>query len=297
MGCSNSASKSPATGDMSPRDKGVESVSVNNINSSSTKSIPDQNLALLSPDIKHIKEKGKLVVAMFWQDRPPFFYSDQAGNLVGIDVNLAKDIAKYLAVDVEFDRSSRSFEEVVNKVVQGQADLGISKLSVTLARAQRASFTQPYVSFQQGLLVNRLLLESILQAHAVTADATEQIINTSQKIGVLDNTSYVEYAEILFPNAKIIKYNSLPELIAAVRSGEILAVLYDENELNMQINQSPDLLIYTKLFILKNRVDQIAIAVAPDNTNLLAWLNTYLTIMKKDQVVQQIVQNYSKGVK
>ena len=259
------------------------------------KKLTQKELALLPPDIRRIKERGSLRVAMFWQDRPPFFYADDQGHLVGIDVTLARDIARWLEVDVVFDRQSKSFDEVVDRVAAGQADIAISKLSVTLSRAQKVRYTQPYVVFNQALLVNRLALTALESKHP-DREPLDLVINSAQQIGVRTATSYVEYGGILFPNSAITSFTKLDELIAAVQEGKVMAAFYDEFELQNQVNKNPKLSIYTKLFVLKDRVDPIAMAVAPEDGQLLAWLNLYLDIMRQDLLIDQQLAKYSGGV-
>jgi polar amino acid transport system substrate-binding protein len=260
------------------------------------KELTGQDLSLLPPDIRRIKEKGRLTVAMFWQDRPPFFYVDDQGELVGIDVALARDIARWLEVDVAFDRQSRSFDEVVARVAAGQADIAISKLSVTLSRAQKVQFTEPYVVFQQALLVNRMALTA-LEAKHPDREPLDLIINSAEKIGVRKGTSYLEYGSLLFPQSEITSFDQLESLIGAVQEGKVLAAFYDEFELRNALEKNPRLSIYAKLFVIKDRADPIAIAVAPEDRQLLAWLNLYLDIMKQDVQIEQTLGKYSEGAK
>lgn len=280
----------------STKQNDTETVSINQINSRSVNApvMAKQDLALLPPDIRRIKERGKLIVAMFHQDRLPFFYNNEQGQFVGIDVSLSQDIASALGVEVQFDRTSKTFDDVVNKVITGQADLAISKLSVTLSRAQRTRYTQPYIVFQQALLVNRLKLAE-LGASDSSSDALELVIGTNEKIGVRAATSYVEYARFLFPNARIISFDSMKDLMTAVQQGDLLAAFYDENELRSAINSEPKLSVYTKLFVFKDRVDPIGIAVAPKDEQLLAWLNIYLDHVKKDLDIDRVLREYIGG--
>lgn len=255
----------------------------------------NQDLSLLPQDIKQIKERGRIVVAMYWQDRPPFFYKNVQGQLVGIDVNLARDIAKWLDVDVEFDREAKSFDQVVDRVVSGHADIGISKLSVTLSRAQRALYTDPYVIFHQALLVNRLALTA-LKSKAPNQESLALITDSSIKIGVRKGTSYEEYAKIMFPNSEIVVFSELTEIMEAVREGKVVAAFYDEFELKTQIYKNPELSIYAKLFILKDSVDLIAMVVAPGNSQLHSWLNTYLKFRENYLSIPHELEEYSGGI-
>src|SRR5439155_17481700 len=99
--------------------------------------VPDGRL--LAPDIARIVARGELIVAMLGVDTPPFFY-EKNGELVGVEVDLAKAIAKELGVQVRFNRTAKSFNGVVDIVARGEADMALSKLSRTLARTQVISF-------------------------------------------------------------------------------------------------------------------------------------------------------------
>ena len=78
-----------------------------------------------APEFVKIAQRGVLVVAMLKTDSPPFFYQ-RGADLAGIDVDMAHEIGRELNVPVRFDRSAGSFNEVVDIVSRGEADLGIS---------------------------------------------------------------------------------------------------------------------------------------------------------------------------
>lgn len=236
--------------------------------------IPGSDVVSLPPDIQRIKEQGRLVVSMFHQDRPPFFYTNDQGRLVGLDVELASDIARLLGVKVEFNREAKTFDEVVDRVLLGQADVAISKVSITMARALRAAFTDPYVVFHHTLLINRLRLAA-LQAKNPEKTALELLTNLPQKIAVRQGTAWVGYAEQQFPKAEIVLAETMDDLLVAVR-GEAIALLYDEFEIKKLVHKHPELNIDLQTLILGQYFDPIGIAVSPANQHLLAWLNLYL---------------------
>ena len=105
-------------------------------------------------DLHRICNRGRLRVARYGGQRPPFF-SGGDGGWQGFDVDLAADIARRLGVEVE-SKLAASFDEVVDMVAAGDADLAISKLSITLERSQRVRFSKPYMAVYQTLLINRL---------------------------------------------------------------------------------------------------------------------------------------------
>lgn len=89
---------------------------------------------LLAPEFARIVTRGELVVAVLGVDQPPFFES-RNGELAGVDIDLANEIAKKLGVAVRFNREAATFDGVVQLLATGRADLAVSKLSRTLPRA------------------------------------------------------------------------------------------------------------------------------------------------------------------
>ena len=135
------------------------------------KSLPN-NLDFYPPDIKKIIKRGYIEVAMISVDSPPFFQVDTPktpckGNsddfvtfdnkvYCGLDVSLSKGIADQLGVDVHFIRSANTFNDTVDLVFENKADIAISKISRTLSRTKKVSFSKPYLTMKQSLLLNRV---------------------------------------------------------------------------------------------------------------------------------------------
>lgn len=233
---------------------------------------------------------GKIVVAVVSVDRYPFFYMDAKGNLAGSDVDLARGIAQELGVELMFNRSASTFDGVVDLVAEGEADIGISKLSITLPRAQRVRFTQPYIELGQGLLINRVALASAGLSH--DRDVVEALNRPGRRLGAVQGTSYVGFGHSLFPEADLIEYRDKQAMFAAVLAGDVIAVLYDENEIKQYIFERPDRLIEVKVQMLPKRTDPIAIAVA--DPQLQYWLDTYLELKGVRLTVNELLTRYPR---
>lgn len=248
------------------------------------------------PDIQRIKNRGKLIVAMYHMDRPPFFYTNDQNRLVGIEVEMARDIASWLGVDVQFDRVAGSFDAVVDRVINGNADVAISKLSMTMHRTMRASFTKPYLFFHQALLINRLKLTAL---KSLKNDATnlELLSSGKKRICVRGPSSWNEYAAVSFPEAEIVSMENIQDIINSVIKGENIAFLYDEFEITKFMSSNPDLNIELQLEIINDRVDPIGMAVSPNDRHLLSWLNAYLEYDAGNLKLQELRQQYGMPVK
>jgi polar amino acid transport system substrate-binding protein len=243
---------------------------------------------LRAPDIKAILDRGELIVAMTAADQPPFYYVGSDSQLAGLDVTLARDIASRLGVKATFNRSPKSFNEVVELVAKGGADVAISKLSRTLTRAQMVRFTKSYATFRHAMLFNRLRL-----AQDTSEEALPKLLRGLKgKVGVIDQSSYEGFLGQYFPGATAVRFKTWDEAVAAVFAGHVLAVYRDELEIQ-KINQSrQDAALSLKTVVYKDMKDYIAMAVAWNRPHLAAWLDIYLDSFATNQRVTDILRTY-----
>jgi len=226
---------------------------------------------MLAPDIARIVNRGELVVAMLASDSPPFFYM-RKDELVGLEVDLAKAIAKELRVKVRFDRSPQTFNEVVDFVARQQADLGISKLSRTLARAQTIRFSEPYLRLNHALILNRVKFAELARDRPLSS----VIRGYTGSLGVIADSSFADYAQTNFPNAKLRSYASWQEVLDAVRKGEVIAAYRDEFEIKRFLKSDAAASLTLRTITLKDLEDTLGIAVGVQAPTLLAFVNQFL---------------------
>lgn len=252
-------------------------------------SFPHHSPALDYPlDIQRIIDKNEIVVALYERDQLPFFKVDKNGDLQGFDIELAKGIAAELGVNVRFNRKAKTFNETVDLVVRGEADIVISKLSKTLARAKKVFYTKPYIVLRKGLLINRLRM-----AQAKKGRSSEQFIkNLTGMLGVIAGTSYVGFAKTMFPHVEIIEYPTWEEVVDAVTHGKVIAAFRDELELKKVIKHKPNAIINLQTVIFEDTKDPIAIAVSSDAPHLLFWLNLYLDTKNIDINADKLLDRF-----
>jgi len=154
----------------------------------------------------------------------------------------------------------------------GELDIALGGLSHTFDRVKYVYFSDTYVHLQQALILNRreaarLHIEDnpyrYLQAHPAA-------------IGVLTDSSYVEFARILFPQAEVREYGAWQDALLALSRREVQAVLDDNNTVALLARKHPEIALDVTVYILKNMRDNVAIALSPVNPNLRDCLNLYL---------------------
>jgi ABC-type amino acid transport substrate-binding protein len=239
---------------------------------------------MLAPDIARIVNRGELVVAMLGVDTPPFF-AVRGSELVGLEVDLARSIARELKVPVRFDRSAKTFNDVVDIVAKGDADLGISKLSRTLARAQRINFSEPYLRLNHALILNRVRFAEYAGARPLPT----VIRSYTGTLGVIEKSSYQDYAQRNFPNAKLRLYPNWADLLQAVQKGEVAAAYRDEFEVKRVLKADPTFSLTMRTVSFKDLEDSLGIAIGVQDQNLLRFINQFLTMSKQQLTVEKVL--------
>lgn len=116
-------------------------------------------------------QKNKIVIGLD-DNFPPFGFHDESGALVGFDIDLAKEAAKRLNMDVEFKPIDWDSKET--ELQSKNIDAIWSGLSITPEREANILFSRPYQNGPQILLVRN---DSPIQGKA---DLAGKIVGTQQ---------------------------------------------------------------------------------------------------------------------
>lgn len=241
---------------------------------------------LLSPDIARIVSRGELVVGMLKVETPPFFMFDEAGRWSGIEVELARSIAKALGVELRVNREAASFNAVVDLLARSEVDLAISKLSRTLARAQTIAFSTPYLTLNHALLLNRVKLAQLSRGR----ELPEVIRNFEGSIGVIAKSSFSEYAKTNFPKSRVEEFNSWIAVLEAVKRGDVDAAYRDEFEIKSVLKTDPSASLGLRTVTLKDLQDTLGIGVSVNDPTLLAFVNAFLEQRTEKLDVNKVLQ-------
>ncbi len=169
-----------------------------------------------------IVKRDKLIVATFGT-APPFCYTDEKGELVGFDIDIARLIAKSLLGDakkVEF--------VVVNSegrwpaVNSGRADIGIASTTVYPDRALRVAFTRPYIDSGVSILVRKDL----------GVKSLSELNSSKYTLANLSNPQMQERQKRFLPNVKVLTFDTPSSMFTAVRSNQASAMQMDTPVVN-----------------------------------------------------------------
>lgn len=234
----------------------------------------------LLPGLKKIIDRGEIVISFTPNNTALFTIVDDNGNITGIDMDIAKIVASDLGVKLKVITSAKDWNSVIEEVTTHQADLGISYLSITAPRAKKVLYSEPYVNVAQTLLFNNLS-KSLQQQKGHAAIKDMFLPDDGMTLATFVGSSYEEYARDLFPGVKLKTYETTLELIHAVLIREVDALLIDELEASSVFSKNPGYRLKLTEVKIKDRPDYIAIAVDPDNRDLLEFVNN---VMRAKQI-------------
>ena len=237
-------------------------------------------------DLDAIKARGTLVVAMKCGRNDPYFYVGDNGQLIGFDVDLAKEIAKALGVKLEINRSFETFGSTAEAVAAGIADVAISNLTRTPKRQEIVDFTEPYVV---GRLIVLMDLNKAGEAINGEIGGASDFNRPEIKIAFEEGSSYAEDMVEHFPKATGVKYLNQPGKgrLAAILNGDAHGLIQDNITMARDVADHPGILVkdggrFTEVVVPRSE-DPICIAMAKNTPNLMKAIKE---VLEKMEVVE-----------
>lgn len=167
--------------------------------------------------LKKIKEKGKFVVGLD-DTFAPMGFRDEKGNLVGFDIDLAKEAAKRMGVEVEF--KPLDWDGVIMSLKNGMADVIWNGMTITEERMEKINFTDPYMNNRQVIVVQKD------SSYKTKEDLAGKIVGL--QMGSSSYNALESDQEFMKSLNQIIQYSTNTDALMDLQIGRIDAVVVDE---------------------------------------------------------------------
>ena len=208
---------------------------------------------------------------------PPYEYYDN-GQLVGIDIEVAGAIAEKLGMTLE--TTDIAFDSIIPGVQAGKYDIGMAGVTVSEERLQQVNFSDSYATGVQVVIVKE---GGKVQSLDDMADAI---------IGTQSGTTGFIYASEDFGDDHVKSFTKTTDAVEALKNGQVDCVLLDNAPAEALVEANPD----AGLSILETAytVEDYAIAINKENTDLQAKINAALAELVADGTLQSIIDKYIK---
>ena len=178
-----------------------------------------------------VKEKGKLVLGL--DDAfPPMGYVDEAtGDLVGFDIDVAKEVCKRLEIELELqpiDWNNKTAE-----MSNGNVDCLWNGFSWTEERDQEFNLSTPYMKNNQIILVKA---DSSYDGLASLAGKTIGVQADSSAESALNSDENADFKNSL---AQVVQIDDYAKAVLEIQNGTIDAIAIDEVVARFYLKNNP----------------------------------------------------------
>jgi len=149
--------------------------------------------ASASPVIDRVQQRGQLVVGTAG-NMPPLNMTTREGELIGLDVDLAKMIAAGMGVGLQWE--TMPFAELLPALKAGKVDMVISSMTITPSRNLSFAYVGPYLVTGKSILADDRFVSSVKNA--------SDINDAQLTLTALQGSTSQHLVEIMFPKAKLI---------------------------------------------------------------------------------------------
>jgi ABC-type amino acid transport substrate-binding protein len=229
--------------------------------------------------IEQIKKGGKLVVGTS-ADYPPYEFhllNEQEGELVGIDIDIARMIAQELGVKLEI--KDIIFSRLLDALEAGKIDIAIAGLHPTETRKKKANFSDIYYQAIQAIVIR-----------TENTDKIKTIEDLRGKIiGVQKDTIQEDMARNHIEGANFVVRETIEELIINLQKGLVDALILEKPVAESYVQRNKGFVIVTS----KEFLDKMgsAIALRKSDNDLLTEINRILKKMKEENKIEEFVEN------
>ena len=208
---------------------------------------------------------------------PPYEYKED-GEIVGIDAEIAAAIADKLGMELVI--SDMKFGAIITAVSTGKADFGMAGMTVTEERLQSVNFSDVYATGIQVIIVKEG--SPIATADDLSVEGAKYLIGVQK-----DTTGHI-YSIDDFGEGRVLPYDNGADAVEALKAGKVDCVIIDNEPAKAFVAANEGLAILDT----KYTVEDYAIAVALENTELLEKINAALKELTDEGVIASIIEKY-----
>ena len=213
---------------------------------------------------------------------PPYEFTDENGEVAGIDAEIAAAVAEKLGM--ELDITDMAFESLIPALQAGTIDIVLAGMTVDPERADQVNFTDSYATGVQVVIVP----ENSDIAPVEQEDGSLAVDLTGKTIGVQTGTTGDLYCTDDYGQENVKQFDNGPLAVAALVNGQIDCVVIDQEPAKNYVAANEGLKILDTAYANED----YAAAISKDNTELLEQVNAAMQELKDDGTLQSIIDKY-----
>lgn len=230
------------------------------------------------------KETDKIVLGTS-ADYPPYeFHKEVNGKdtIVGFDIEIAKEIAKDLGVELEI--KDMEFGGLLADLKTNKVDFVIAGMTPDAERAKEVDFSTIYYNAEHGLVINKKDIDK----YKDISDLKGKII------GVQKGSIQEDIATEQIEGAQIKALGKVSNLMLELKTGKVDAVVVEQPVAGAYVKNNAEL--YMTDIIFKDEEGGSAVAVKKGNKELLDSINKAIERLIKENKIDEFVLNATESI-
>ena len=235
----------------------------------------------ISPVLDRIVGKKELVVGTAGS-MPPLNMTTKDGQIIGIEVDLAKMIAG--AMDVKLTLKPLHFNDLLSALERGEVDMVLSSMTITPGRNLKFAFVGPYFHSGKSILTKKKNVDSL--------DEISKMNNPDKVFTALKGSTSQMFVERMLPKAKLVLADDYAQAVAMVRDDKAQAMVADYPICMVSVHRYPDdgLATLTKPI----SYEPIGVALQANDPLLVNWLQNFFNYLEKTGELDLLIQRWLK---
>ncbi|MFS0979135.1 transporter substrate-binding domain-containing protein [Enterococcus casseliflavus] len=228
--------------------------------------------------LSKVEEAKTLVVATSGTLYPSSYYNDE-NELVGYDVDVAKEVAKRLGVEITF--KEYNVDGQVSSLTRGEADFAANDFGLTDERAEKFSLSTPIKYSFDSMIVRKSDDSGIASLEDLDG----------KKAAGEPNTSYMRLAESY--GAELVTYDNATndQYLTDVANGRTDVILNDYYLQKMAVAALPDIPVKILEDVYFNP-NEMGFLFVKDHQALQEKVDAVLAEMKEDGRLKELAETY-----
>ena len=228
-----------------------------------------------------IIQRGELIVGME-TGYMPFEMKDKKGNIIGFDVDMAKEMAK--AMGVKLKLVPTAWDGIIAGLITDKYDIIMSGMTITQERNLKVNFADPYISVGQTMLVAKKHGDK--KAWRELDDPKYTIVT---KLGVTGEIA----TRKMFKKAKIRTFETEADGAQELLNGNADAFVYDKpyNAIFMGQKGAGKVVHWEEDLTY----EPLGWAVRKGDPDFINWLNNFMRQLKGDGKYDKIYDKWFKS--
>lgn len=208
---------------------------------------------------------------------PPYEYTDENGDIIGIDAEIAAAVAEELGLKLEI--KDMEFDSLIPAVKAGSIDIAFAGMTVTDERKESVDFSDTYAKGVQVIIVPE-------DSKIASPDDLE-----GKKIGVQAGTTGDIYCTDDFGQENVKQFNNGALAVTALTQGQVDCVIIDNEPAKNFVKSNKGL----KILETSYADEDYAAAVSKENNELLKKVNEAMKTLKDNGKIDEIISKYIKA--